>query len=114
MINYRNIFNPSYNYIGLLLIGIIIYLLFITIKDLKKSLNQIGKTSIVSGTISLVIILLINFIINQILPYQYKIFIQVISKNVYKTALIYSIVVIILGIFLLTIEKILKSENKKV
>ncbi|MCI6265333.1 MAG: hypothetical protein MR598_00615 [Erysipelotrichaceae bacterium] len=112
MINFRNIFNPSYNYIGLLIILILIVLIIWLNHDIKDSLKKIGKTAIISGLITLIIGFLLNLIINNLVPYQYKIFIQVISQNVFNNLILASIVTIILGIILFSITKILERKQE--
>ena len=49
MINYRNIFNGSYNYILLSIIIILIVLIIILNKDIKNSINLIGKSILSAG-----------------------------------------------------------------
>lgn len=113
MINFRNIFNPNYNYIGLLIIIIIIILIILNNKNLKISFNQIGTISLCSSLFTLIVSILIKFILNNLIPYQYKLFIQVISENVFKYSIVLSIIGIVLGILLITISKIL-FNNKQI
>lgn len=111
MINFRQIFNPSYNYIGMFIIAILILWILVNNKNLYESLKQIGTISLISGIITLFLAIIINFIINQLLPHQYKIFIQVISQNVFKSATTSSLITIGVGMLLLLITKIWKKQS---
>lgn len=113
MINFRNIFNPTYNYIGLLIIIIIIILIIINNKNLRISFKQIGTISLYSSLFTLIVSILIKFILNNLIPYQYKLFVQVISENVFKYSIILSTIGIILGIILTIISKTLFNNKKK-
>ena len=97
MINYRNIFNPSYNYIGIILISIIALLIIIVKKDILASIYQISKSAFIAGIITLIITIILNFLIDIVITSNYKIFIQIISENVISNLYFYSILVIIVG-----------------
>lgn len=113
MINYRSIFNPSYNYIGIILIVIIILLIILNNKNICISLKQIGKISILSGSITCLLSISINFIIDFMISNKYKIFVQIISDNVIKNALIASLSVTSLGTFLLLSSLMFQEKTKK-
>ena len=76
MINFRNIFNPSYNYIGLIIIALIALIIIIINKDIKNSIYQICTCFLIAGIILLVINLILNFITGFLIINSYKIFIQ--------------------------------------
>ena len=114
MINYRTIFNPSYNFIGLLLIIVIIILIIWNNHNLKVSFYQIGSISLFSSLFTLIISFLIKFILNEMIPYQYKLFIQVISENVFKYSIILSIMGIVLGLLFITISKFFFSNQEQI
>lgn len=105
MINFRTIFNPSYNYIGLIIIIIINLLIILNNKNLQKSLHQIGVIGMLSSLFTLIISMLIKFILNNMIPYQYKLFIEVISENVFQTITTLSVIGIILGLLCMAISK---------
>lgn len=105
MINIRDIFNPSNNYIGLILIFLIALLIIIIKKDLKSSIYQISKISFISGTITLIITLLSSLIIDNFILTNYKIFIEIISKNVINSIYLYSMIILVIsGVINLTIK----------
>lgn len=106
MINLRNIFNPSYSYIGLIAIAILILLIFLLQQDSKATLKTIGTTSLVAGITTLALSLLMKLVIATLIPYQYKIFIQVISNSLLISILYLSLSHIALGTILLIFSKI--------
>ena len=112
MINYRNIFNPSYNYIGLILIFALIGLIFLNNRNIKKSFQQIGIITTCSGLITLIIAFLLNFLVDLALPQQYQIFIEVISANISKNCLHTSLIAILIGGALLIINKFISKDPK--
>ena len=112
MINYRTIFNPSYSYIGILIIGVLILFIFLNNKNIRKSFNQIGKISIFSGIFTLLFAYLIKLLINNNFTYSSKLFIQVISKNVIKSLVTSSLMIILLGIILLLISQFFLKPSK--
>lgn len=115
MINFRSIFNPSYNYLGIVTIIIIILLIIWTNQNFKKSLQQIGSTSLTASLIILIFSLLIKFILNNLIPYQYKLFLEVISENLFQSILMLSVIGIIIGILLVAISKyFFNNETKKI
>lgn len=113
MINFRQIFNPDYNFIGLILIVVLILLILGFNKDLKYGIKVIGKTSLIAGLITLFIAFLLNFSIQNFIPYNYQIFIQVISNNLYQNYLYASVLTILLGGICLIASKINLDKNKK-
>lgn len=113
MINYRTIFNPEFNYIGIIAIIIIILLIILNNKNLSKSFHQIGSISMTASLFTLVLTFLIKFILNQMIPYQYKLFIQVISENVFQYSTMLSIIGIVLGLFFIAISKYFFKNSKE-
>lgn len=97
MINYRNIFNSSYGYIGLILIFILSLLIIIIEKDTVSSVCRISKYTFISGVIILSLTLLSNFIMEFLIFNSYKVFIEIISKNLIKNLYFYSIIIIIIS-----------------
>ena len=65
MINYRNIFNSSYNYIGLILIFILSLLIIIIEKDTVSSIYRISKYAFISGVIILSLTLISGMLIKN-------------------------------------------------
>lgn len=112
MINYRNIFNPSYNYIGIIFIIIITLLIIIVQKDKIASIYKISKSALVAGFITLIIAIIINILIDIVITNSYKIFIQIISENVISNLYFYSILVIIIGGFINLITRAITNTNK--
>lgn len=114
MINFREIFNPSYNIVGLVIIILLIVVLFLLERNMKDFFKNVGMIGIRTGIVSLVLGLVVSFVLN-FLPHSYKIFVEVISDNVIKGILSSSVVVLIIGIFLYLISiflcKKLKEDN---
>ncbi len=102
MINLREIFNSTYSIIGLIIITILILLILFLNKNIIQSFKDIGITLVIAGIISLGILYIINYIINEIIPYEYKIFTDVIRKNLEKNFTYYAIISIIIGILMVT------------
>lgn len=113
MTNFRTIFNPSYSFIGILTIIIITILIIFNNKDLKKSFHQIGKISLITSIIIFIISNIIKFTLNIMIPYQYKIFIQVISKNIFWYIMIFSLIGIILGLIFYISSKFFYEKDSK-
>lgn len=95
MINYRNIFNTSYNYIGLILIFVLALIIIVIEKDTVSSVCRISKYAFISGIITLVLALFSNFIIEFLVFNRYKVFIEIITKNLINNLYFYSIIIII-------------------
>lgn len=112
MINFRNIFNPSYNYIGIVIIIVIALTIIIIQKDTLTSIYQISKTSLIAGIITLIITLILHFIIEVLIVSSYKVFIEVISENVINSLYFYSILItIISGLIYLITRTIMNSKH---
>ena len=92
MINFREIFNPSYSYIGVIIIGILVVIL-ITLEK-KKSIKVIAYSTLASGIVLLLIYLIGNLIINNI---SYKILIEIITNNFFESLIIIAILNIAIG-----------------
>lgn len=111
MINFRNIFNPSYNYIGIICIIIIALLIIIVQRDTLASIYQISKTSFIAGIVTLIIALISSFLTNLLIPNSYKIFIEIISDNVLNHLYFYSILIIIISSILMLIIKTITKQK---
>ena len=92
MINYREIFNISYSYVGFIIIGILILLLILI--DKKGSIKVIGYSFFVAGMVLLLVYLFGNMIISS---FSYRFFIEVISDNFFSSIIIFSVVSILFG-----------------
>lgn len=106
MINFREIFNPNYTIIGLIIIIALIILIFVFNKDTKQSLNLLGKTAIITSIITFLISLILKLGIDILIPYNYKLLIQVISNNLLKSYINSSILILIIGIILFIFSKL--------
>lgn len=113
MTNYRQIFNTPYSIFGLLLIISLSLLIFIINKDIKKSCYNIGTHLILSGVITIILSLIINFGISIIIPNHYQILINVISKNLFKNLIFYSVICITTGILFITISRFIPKKIYK-
>ena len=110
MINYREIFNINYSIIGLIMILIIISLIILINKNIGKSCNILGKVFISSSFISLFLLFIMNFGLKVIIPHQYTILVEVISKSLEKNYLIYSIIVLVFGLLLLIFSNLKEKK----
>jgi len=111
MINYRQIFNPTYNYIGIIFIIIIALAIILIKKNTISSIYQISESCLIAGTITIILTLLLNFVIKFLIVNTYKIFIEVITKNVISSLYLYSIILIIIsGIIIFMIKSTIKEE----
>ena len=111
MINLRQIFNVNYSMIGIIIILLFLILIFLINHNPITSFNSIGKYLLIAGFTTLIISFLLKLGINIVIPEKYKIFINVVSINLQKNMLIYSILSIIIGIIFIIISAIL--SNKK-
>ena len=110
--NYRAILNPDYNFVGLILIAILMMILLLLHRNIKYTVSILGKTFFTTGILMLVLAFILNFALNIIIPYEYKIFIEVISKNVFQYCIFYSGLCIIIGAFGYACAKIFKKEKQ--
>ena len=92
MINFREIFNMSYSYIGIIIIGII--MIMIILLDKKEGIRIIGRSFLGAGGVLIISYLLGNMLISS---FEYKIFVVVISDNFFNSLIIFSVVSLILG-----------------
>jgi len=92
MTNYREIFNPSYSIIGLILIIALIITLIVLEK--KRSIKVIGYSCLASGIFLLLIYLLGNLIISNL---NYKFFVEIITNTFFSSIIIISILNISIG-----------------
>lgn len=92
MMNFREIFNISYSYIGIIIIGVILLLLFLL--DGKGSIKIIGGSFFVAG----VLLFLIYFFGNMIVgSFSYKFFVEIISDNFFNGIVIASVISVLFG-----------------
>ena len=111
MINFRTIFNPNNTYIGFIIILAISLIIIIIRKDIKESIYQIIKTSIISSIITLIFAFITSIIIDLFMINSYKVFIEIITKNILNSIYFYSIVLLIIsGIINLTIKYGIKES----
>lgn len=111
MINFRTIFNPNNTYIGFIIILAISLIIIIIRKDIKESIYQISKTSIISSIITLIFAFITSIIIDLFMINSYKVFIEIITKNILNSIYFYSIVLLIIsGIINLTIKYGIKES----
>lgn len=110
MINFREIFNPNYNFIGLLFIALLMMIILLLNRNIFYCLKVIGKTFLISGMITLFLDFILYLGLNMVLISYYKIIIQVISNQVLKNCLYYSIISIMIGIVLIVFSKIMKKR----
>ena len=111
MINFREIFNPNYSFIGLLFIALIITIILFINKNIKYSIHLIGKTLLISGIITLILSLLLKTGFDLIFPSQYKFFAEIITNNLFKNYLYFSIFTMVIGILCLVFLKAFKEKN---
>lgn len=105
MINFREIFNPSYSYIGLIIIAILVITLIVLEK--KRSIKIIGYSCFTSGIVLLLIYLLGNLIINN---YSYKFFIEIITNSFFGSLVIISILNICIGTISIYFHRYLEQQ----
>ncbi|MDY4996645.1 MAG: hypothetical protein SO108_02915 [Bacilli bacterium] len=110
MINFREIFNPNYNFIGLLFVALLMMIILLLNRNIFYCLKVIGKTFLISGMITLFLDFILYLGLNMVLISYYKIIIQVISNQVLKNCLYYSIISIMIGIVLIVFSKIMKKR----
>jgi hypothetical protein len=110
MINYRNIFNPTNNYIGLIIIALLTITIILIKKELVSSIYQISKNFLIAGIILLIINILINLAMNFLIFGSYKVFIQIITNNITKNLYFYSIAIIIISTITNVLIKIKKEK----
>ena len=110
MINFREIFNPNYNFIGLLFVALLMMIILLLNRNIFYCLKVTGKTFLISGMITLFLDFILYLGLNMVLISYYKIIIQVISNQVLKNCLYYSIISIMIGIVLIVFSKIMKKR----
>lgn len=110
MINFREIFNPNYNFIGLLFMALLMMIILLLNRNIFYCLKVIGKTFLISGMITLFLDFILYLGLNMVLISYYKIIIQVISNQVLKNCLYYSIISIMIGIVFIVFSKIMKKR----
>ena len=107
MINFREIFDISYSYVG---IGIILGLIFLIILlEREDGVKVIGSSFFVSGIVMLVVYLFGNVIIDS---FSYRFFIEIISDNFFSNLIIFSVVSLILGGIGIVGYKYINHEKK--
>ena len=110
MINFREIFNPNYNFIGLLFMALLMMIILLLNRNIFYCLKVIGKTFLISGMITLFLDFILYLGLNMVLISYYKIIIQIILNQVLKNCLYYSIISIMIGIVLIVFSKIMKKR----
>ena len=110
--NYRAILNPDYNFVGLIFIAILIMILLLLHKNIKYTVSIIGKTFFTTGILMLVLAFILSFVLDMIFSYEYKIFIEVISENVFRYCTYYSTLCIVIGGFCYVCSKIFWKEKQ--
>ena len=105
MINFREIFNPSYSYIGLILIFIIVILIILLEK--KKSIRIIGYSCLSSGLVLLLIYFIGNLIVSN---NSYKFFIEIITNSFFGSLVILSILNICIGTISIYFHRYLEQQ----
>ena len=111
MINYRNIFNLNYSYIGLIVIGVLVILIFILNKNFIRSIYQISNHLFIGGIVTFITSVLINFCIDFFIISNFKILIEIITKNLIRDLYIYSISLIVVSLFINIILKNTKYSS---
>ena len=107
MINFREIFDINYSYVG---IGIILGLIFLIILlEREDGVKVIGSSFFVSGIVMLVVYLFGNVIIDS---FSYRFFIEIISDNFFSNLIIFSVVSLILGGIGIVGYKYINHEKK--
>jgi len=92
MINFREIFNINYSYVGLIIIGILMIILVLL--DKKESIRVMGKSFFVAGIFLFLIYLFGNIIISN---FSYKFFIEVISDSFFSSVIVFAVVSVVFG-----------------
>lgn len=92
MINFREIFNISYSYIGIAVILLLIVILFVL--DKRSGIKVIGYSFLTAGIVLLIIYLFGNMIIDS---FSYRVFIEIISDNFFNSIIVYSVISMIFG-----------------
>ena len=105
MINFREIFNPNYSYIGLIFIVLIVALIILLEK--KKSIKIIGYSCLSSGLLLLLIYFIGNLIVSN---NSYKFFIEIITNSFFNSLVILSILNICLGIITIYLHRYLEQQ----
>ena len=113
MINFRQIFNMNYGYLGVIIVIIFLILIILINKNIQTSLKQLGIIASTASILNFLFLIIINFLTELELLNNYKIFIEVITKTFSKELTLYSLVILFLGIISLTISKILLSKVKQ-
>ena len=92
MINYREIFDMSYSYVGLVIIVILMILIFLL--DKKKSFKVVGDSF---GVASLVLILMCFIGGMFVNSFEYSNFIKVITDNFFNGIIIFSVISLLIS-----------------
>ena len=107
MINLREIFNPNYNFIFIIITIISFILTVISTKDLKYIGKILIYTSIFLIILSLIIPIFINILNNNII----KIFLTPIINNIKVKILIPSIIITLIGFILVLTNKRTRAKT---
>ena len=92
----------------------LILIIYYIQKNIFTTIKQISKIFLISSTLILIITLILNLIIDKLLITNYKIFIEIITKNIINNLYFYSITTIIISIFITLITKIIINYYKNI
>ena len=106
MINFREIFNPSYSYIGLIIIAILLISLIILEK--KRSIKVIGYSCFASGIFLLLIYFIGNLVINNI---NYKFFIEIITNSFFSSLIVIAILNVCIGTISIYLTRYIEQKS---
>lgn len=109
MLNYREIFNPTYGYIGVIIILLLFGVLLIINKNLRESLKLVANIIITSACLNIFLVIIFKIFITLIIDYNFRIFIEVISDTLISNLLTKALIEVVLGVFLFVIYKYLPN-----
>ena len=109
MINFRNIFNLNYSYLILFSILILFILLYFILKDNRKFIKFFSNINLICGIITLIFALVIKLTVDNIS--NYRLFIEVISNNIFNELIYLSMVNLLLWLICLIFSLLLKKEK---
>ena len=92
MINFREIFNINYSYIGIGVILLLVVILFFL--DRKRGIKVIRYSFLGAGIVLLIMYLFGNMIVSS---FNYRVFIEIISDNFFNSIIVYSVISMIFG-----------------
>ena len=104
--NFRDIFNMSNSYIGLVVIGLLI--VFLILLEKRRSLKIFSYSFFIAGVVLLVIYFLGSIIIDS---FSYRFFIEIISDNFFGSVIVYGVVSIIIGLLTNILYKYIEKNS---